>query len=114
MTRKSRRERREASKIAKGMERRLLRGTFKQELKDLHFEDIKLRGSTNQLLKDLADKECLAQVLGETLGLRSIEVTQMVHAHENRLAYNDRGKPSQLLQYPIRPFTPVLDKDPTR
>lgn len=44
MTLKQRRERRQESKIAKGMERRLLRGRFKQELVDLRFEDIKFQG----------------------------------------------------------------------
>jgi hypothetical protein len=84
--RKSKR-RKQQDKIAQDMEKLLLRGTFQQELKDLHFEDIKLNG---RILEALADKECMATMIGISLGLPANEVTLMIHQHEEELSYNRR------------------------
>ena len=64
MTKKSRRERKQDNRIARAVERNLLRGAFKRELIDLRFESIKFQGNATKLIQDLADKECLGYVIG--------------------------------------------------
>jgi len=104
MTRKARREARQDSKIARSMEKKLLRGSFKQELKELRFEDVSFNGSVRRLMEDLADKECLGFVVGENLGLPRREVGKLIAAHEESIAYtreHPRGPNPQLVRAAI-------------
>lgn len=113
MTRKQRKQRRQDSKIARYMEKLLLRGTFQQELKDLHFEDIKLNG---RILEALADKECMATMIGISLGLPADEVTLMIHDYEQSMAYNDQKSSTAVLTSlaaTLPEFPPIFDKDAT-
>ena len=94
------------------MEATLLRSAFKQELTDLRFQDIEFKGSSNQLITDLEDKECLAYAIGATMDLPDAEVTQMVHAHEESLSYNDNK--TGFIRNILKSHKPIFDKDPTK
>lgn len=105
-SRRERRERRQANKIAVSMEKLILRGAFRQELAALNLNECDTGVSPQKQMEQLVDKRCLGILAGVSLGLPEGDLQKVMDEFE------PRGLRFIKVQHEGGAyFVPVLDKD---
>jgi len=110
-TRKERRERRQASKIAASMEKRFLSGALREELAELRLNEFDDGLPAQKQLEQLEDRHCLGVMAGIALGLPGTEVNQIMREYEVPVARNIL---SRTPHYPLPNPLFNTDPDPTK
>jgi len=97
MTRKQRRELRQANKVARSVERIISHNALRTELKELRIGEIHPAATLQKQMEQLEDSHCLGVLAGVASGLPTSDVNQILREYEIPLVQ------SILRQSPRRP-----------